>query len=228
MYWMLTPLDNHSDGGFGAMGGAFKESAEMLLASEKDSVSLRNLPICFLLRHAAELFLKSALVVLHRRLSESEEFHPAVPIDGKPRSLTSVHDLLALYSELVALLTRHESALAAVARTKWLPLPDELNEAIGTIHGMDARGVFFRYPTPQDNSRKSSSKLISPEQLASWNTDEHGLLKALVVLDQNDQVVGAFQQQQDLLEGELEALKVACHWLSSIHVGLRVELADGW
>lgn len=227
MQWLLTPLDKHSDDGFGAMATAFKGSAETLMAAEKDSMASRELPTCFLLRHAAELFLKSALVVSHRRLTASKDRLPAIPVADKLKPLTAVHDLRPLYGELVALLTRQQAELEAVAKTKWLPMPVELDQAIVAIGDMDARGVFFRYPT-ETNSAKSANKPISADELSNWDQNTQGFLRAFVVVDQNDEFVEAFHFQPDILAQELETLKAACYWLNCIHLGLRMELAGGW
>jgi hypothetical protein len=226
MHWLLTPFDRHSDDGFGAMASAFLSSSETLLAADKDSVSHREIPTCFLLRHAAELFLKSTLVVVHRAFAGGDAY-PAIPIDGKDRPLTSVHGLRPLYAALTESLIRHQVELDARARTKWLPMPTELDEAIATIDRMDARGVFFRYPT-ESNASKSASVPITIEEMAAWDTEKRGYLKAFVVLDQNDAVVEAYHFNAGLLQDELAALKMACEWLNCFHVGLRVELAGGW
>lgn len=152
---------------------------------------------------------------------------PTVSVDGKLKSVTAVHGLLHLYRELIALLSRHHDELDTVSRTKWLPMPVELDEAIASIDGMDARGVFFRYPT-EGNSKKSTNKPISPEDISNWDKEKHGYLKALLVLDQNDQIVEAFHYKPEILTQELKILQTACYWLECIHVGLRMELADGW
>jgi hypothetical protein len=89
---MFTPYDKHSDDGFGAMALAFKASAETLMETEKDSIAQRELPTCFLLRHAAELFLKSVLIVSHRALAAGDELFPAIHVAGKNKPLTSVHN----------------------------------------------------------------------------------------------------------------------------------------
>ena len=141
--------------------------------------------------------------------------------------MTNVHGLGPLYSALLDVLTQHRSELDARARTSWLPMPVELDQAIGTIDGMDARGVFFRYPT-ESNSTKSANKAVTLEELAAWDKDQRGNLKAFVVLDQNDELVEAFHHEANLLTQELSVLKVACYWLECIHVGLRMELAGGW
>jgi hypothetical protein len=106
MHWLLTPFDRHSDDGFGAMATAFRASAETLLAVEKDSIEHRELPTCFLLRHAAELFLKSTLVVTYRAFTTSPQGYPAILVNGKAKLLTNVHGLGPLYSALIAMLPR--------------------------------------------------------------------------------------------------------------------------
>jgi hypothetical protein len=132
-----------------------------------------------------------------------------------------------LYSAFIDLLTLHRAELEARARTAWLPPPPELNDAIAMIDAMDNRGVFFRYPT-ENNSTKSNNKPMTIEEVESWQTEERGLLKALFVVDQNDQVVEAFRYAPNLLEQELATLTTACYWLNCFHVGLRQELAAGW
>ncbi|WP_369937311.1 hypothetical protein [Xanthomonas tesorieronis] len=227
MHWLLTPLDRHFDDGFGAMATAFRASAETLLVAEKDTMAQRELPTCFLLRHAAELFLKSTLVVTHRAFRPGVQGYPTVQVDSKDKPLTNVHGLGPLYHALTAVLTEHRIKLAERASTVWLPMPQELDEAIAAIDDMDNRGVFFRYPT-ESNASKSNNKPITSGQIAAWDKETGGYLKAFVVLDQNDEIVEAFQYDPDLLTKELETLKIACEWLNCFHVGLRMELAGGW
>lgn len=227
MHWMLTPYDMHSDDGFGAMACAFKASAETLLAAEHDSISQRELPTCFLLRHAAELFLKSALIVSHRALAATDKSVPTVQVDGKSKPLTSIHNLGVLYRSFIELLTSKCVDLEARAQTKWLPPPSELDEAIARIDEMDSRGVFFRYPT-ENNSTKSNNKPLSIEEVQNWQTEQQGFLKAFFVVNDNDEVVEAFRYTPNLLETELATLKTACEWLYCYHAGLRHELAGGW
>lgn len=228
MHWLLTPLDSHSDDGFGAMATAFLASAETLLAAEKDSIAQRELPTCFLLRHAAELFLKSTLVVTHRAFQSDVQEYPEIQVGDKAMPLTRVHGLGPLYRALIAILEEHSVELAERARTVWLPMPPELDEAIAAIDAMDETGVFFRYPTKKSNASKSNNKPITPEKIAAWDKDTQGYLKAFVVVDQNNEIVEAFQYDPDLLTQELDTLKAACEWLDCFHVGLRMELMGGW
>lgn len=48
--------------------------------------------------------------------------------------------------------------------------------------------MFFRYPT-ENNASKSSNKPVAREQIAAWDKDRRGDLKAFVVLVQNDEIV---------------------------------------
>ncbi|KSV67276.1 hypothetical protein N182_34150 [Sinorhizobium sp. GL2] len=208
------------------MASAFKASAEVLLAAEKDSVSHQELPTCFLLRHASELFLKSALVVAHRAFVGAGADLPMVSVGGKSRPMTSVHGIGALYAALVGILHEHEVELKKRARTAWLPMPDELDKAIGQIGAMDERGVFFRYPTER-NETKSVNKPMTPGELAGWDRDQHGTLKALLVLNDDNEIAEAYRYDPNLLTEELATLQTACYWLNCIHVGLRMELAGG-
>ena len=67
---LLLPFDQHFDDGFHAVGRAFKESADRLATSGEENFSFSNshLPINYLYRHSIELFLKSAILTIHRAL----------------------------------------------------------------------------------------------------------------------------------------------------------------
>lgn len=224
MYWLMLPLDRHADDGFGAMGDAFHASAEALLAVEKDPISHREVPVCFLLRHAAELYLKSALVVAHRYL-ENRTDYPLILIGEKHKPMTTVHGLGALYQNLVAHLTKHRGLLEKKCKTSWLPMPIELDEAVAKLDAMDERGTFFRYPIG-DNSSKSILRPVPLSEINDWNTERDGFLKAFLM--QNQESVEAFHYVSDLLAQELMILRSVCKQLDCMHTGLRMELAGGW
>ncbi|RXU06233.1 hypothetical protein B1F69_00065, partial [Pseudomonas syringae] len=66
MLYMMLPLDRHFDSGFGAVADSFRDAADAL----EDTPTLNtHLPVSFLYRHAIELFLKSAIIILHRKLN---------------------------------------------------------------------------------------------------------------------------------------------------------------
>ena len=69
MLYMLLPLDQHYDSGFGAVADSFKDAADSLNDPTKPSAFSSHLPVSFLCRHAIELYLKSAIITLHRKFS---------------------------------------------------------------------------------------------------------------------------------------------------------------
>ncbi|MFJ5498714.1 hypothetical protein ACIPUN_02075 [Pectobacterium sp. CHL-2024] len=233
MIWSLLPYNKHSDDGFGAMADTFENNAHILLKHPEESFSGVELPACYLLRHACELYLKSLLIVTHRFLLNEGETYPTIIIkDGKkPQSITRIHDLKILYDELEKVLIDNSENLAKSCKTEWLPMPEELNNAINKINKLDEGSFFFRYPSTikkDENKIKSKNKNISTEGLINWNTERKGYIKAFLILNENDEVIDSFNYEKEILRQEIEYLKLACKWLSSFHVGLRMELANGY
>jgi hypothetical protein len=91
---------------------------------------------------------------------------------------------------LVDILSENQTGLEKRARTAWLPMPDELDKAISVIEATDERGVFFRYPTDR-NEAKSVNKPMTAEELTGWDSDQRSALRALVMSNQDDEIVEA-------------------------------------
>src|SRR5438445_8595459 len=110
MYYDLTPLHTHIDFGFGATGEAFKEAADRLEGQvpERGGVFNEQLPINYLRRHAIELFLKSGIVIIHRRLKlpygpEPASGTPHAFVDGKWKPFHQLHSVKRLWTYLSSL-----------------------------------------------------------------------------------------------------------------------------
>lgn len=100
--YLMMPLHMHIDYGFGATAEQFKESADILSASE--SVKDLGMPVNYLRRHAIELYLKSLIYVLHRNFkipfsSGGTLEKPKIKVLGKDFELENIHDirLLTIY-----------------------------------------------------------------------------------------------------------------------------------
>ncbi|NBF89548.1 hypothetical protein, partial [Klebsiella pneumoniae] len=100
--YLMMPLHMHIDYGFGATAEQFKESADVLSASE--SVKDLGMPVNYLRRHAIELYLKSLIYVLHRNFkipfsSGGTLGKPKIKVLGKDFELENMHDirLLTIY-----------------------------------------------------------------------------------------------------------------------------------
>jgi hypothetical protein len=81
------------------------------------------LPIIFLLRHAVELFLKSGIIVVHRRLKlpyDTEEYKTKKPMlftsAGTWKPLLKTHDIQGIYWYWKKLLTENVERLTALSQ----------------------------------------------------------------------------------------------------------------
>jgi hypothetical protein len=117
MKYLFMPLNQHFDDGLGATGEAFEESAKLLSSSSNNiSHAHFHIPICFLYRHAIELYLKSAIVVLHRALAIPYDKNPHdgpafVLVDKKWKRLYQVHSVAELWGHVLYLLRSSKSEL---------------------------------------------------------------------------------------------------------------------
>lgn len=227
------PLNRHIDAGFGATGDAFHEAAETLL---KDKVNFlnSNLPINFLFRHAIELYFKSLIIVLHRRLQlpfgdKSSDGTPSICIGEKWKPIHNVHSVNDLYQYFKKLIYDNKSQIQGIAKTDWSAIPKELDGWIEQIEKYDKTSTLFRYPVTHnqaDDCEKSAWKEVSPDKLAaSLNTNTK--TKSFLIVDDNNNVINAYQYDDAAMEQLHDALKRTADLLSGAHCGMRVELAGG-
>src|SRR6202020_275814 len=112
--WMMAPLGEHYDDGFGAIGDAFWDAAQRLRKSNGDEVFfLNHLPEIYLLRHSIELFLRSGMIGMHRKLKLPYDSEPyssprtmAMKPYGKWEFLDRIHDIHTLYNYWKQLIVR--------------------------------------------------------------------------------------------------------------------------
>ncbi len=231
---MLMPLDQHFDGGLGATGRSFEESANLLSASSA-SKDIR-LPICFLYRHAIELYLKSVIVVMHRALkvpygSTPYDGSAHVIVDGKWLPIYRVHSVAILWSHALGLIRDSKSALEERCKTDWQAVPEELIRSIEEIELIDGSSTFFRYP---DNRRPDAEQMKSMWKEKGLDSVQFGVppeakpTKLFLLVDQDDQISQAFEYDDDTLSEVVKLLKGTAEILSGLHFGLRVELAGGF
>ncbi len=236
IYWLLTPLDQHFDSGFGGLANAFGDAAKRLSA-DKDSGSLfnRRLPVCFLHRHAIELYLKSAITILHRRFrmpnpSDKHEPMPVVKVGDKWKPIHAVHSILTLYDHLCVLLIVAEKALQEIARSEFA-FPREMRDWIRTVDESDAGSTYFRYPTTREggiDAAKSAMKQVEPEMLEQKMRSESPKVSAFVLVDDEGNAVEAFEHDEGAVETVLDALRRASDVLAGFHAAMRAELTGGW
>jgi hypothetical protein len=167
----IIPLSEHLDNGFGAIALTFERAADHLDQSRSTNIRNDHIPVGFLLRHAAELYLKSLILLVHRMLrapyvGEGPPFEPRVWENGRPQSLFRVHKLGTLFDDLDGFLPVAEQMLQAFTKVNWRLSP-ECRGWIELIDDYDARGMLFRYPDSRnvaaDAEKDSTNRAESRE-----------------------------------------------------------------
>jgi hypothetical protein len=236
--YMLAPLGEHSDDGFGAMGDAFFRAAQTLRKTNKDGKAfLDHLPETYLLRHAAELFLKSGIIILHRRLriSYDSQPHTSPPMlmmrSGKWKSIYRTHDLTELYCYWKELIVDHKERIIELSHHQSdMSVPAELDEWIKTLADADPNSDYFRYPVSKNqhaDKEKSPFKEVDPESLFSDRKDGE-YVKAMLVENSKGELVHTFKYDSETSKEVGQAAWQAADMLSNFHFMIRVELTDGW
>jgi hypothetical protein len=253
--YVLTPLGEHYDDGFGAVGDAFLKAAEALKTINHGDhrLYLSHLPEIYLLRHAVELFLKSGIIILHRRLRlpyDSEPHTSSTPrilaSSGKWKSLQQTHDLTELYAYWKKLIAKNETHLLKIMKhAAELSVPAELDEWIKKIAEIDPSSDYFRYPVSKNadaDKKKSPFKEVSlgslapkehkareyPRALIAEARKRDEYLKALFVEDSQGELAKVFVLDRSANQEVLEAVREAAEMLSTFHFMMRVELTGGW
>lgn len=240
MQYIIAPLEEHYDDGFGAVGEAFKQAAEILAKeSEGRRIFWNHLPEVFLLRHAIELFLKSGIIIMHRKLKLSygpEPFSSDKPLfltpSGDWKPLFRTHDLSGLYSYWKKLVTENKDRLTEF--TKYKPdmrVPKELDEWIEKLGVVDPSSDYFRYPVTRNakaDMEKSPFKEVPLESLFPPEAEKEEKVRALVVENASGEWVRAFKLDEGTHKDISEAAWQAARMLGNFHAMMRIELTDGW
>lgn len=233
--YMMTPLQSHYDMGFGSVANSFKHAADLVACSEADSPSMdSHLPASYLYRHAIELFLKSGIIIFHRKFdlpwgvgSVSE---PQVPINGNWKAMYSVHKLMPLYDRLLSLIKDHDEFLHAKTRTTW-NFPSEFGTWISEIDATDSSSTFFRYPVTKHADKDEAKSTMKSEDyriIKARMEPEAPPQKMFVVLDQDDNVVNTYRMDRTQSLEILAVLRNAAECMYGCHAAMRGELTGGW
>jgi hypothetical protein len=201
---MFMPLSRHADEGFQAVGDSFKDAAEVLVEAGAEGGVRRlhgHLPINYLYRHAIELYLKSMLLVIHRRLKLNHpdgtyDPVPQIQVGKASKSIYSVHDLKVLFEENKRLANLHRPEMAKIGKTDWSATPVELENAIKVINDTDPVSTAFRYPVSKDSfvdAKKSSFKPMDLEAMQEKMAADSGKRgKVMMLMKDDDNIVEGF------------------------------------
>jgi hypothetical protein len=237
MKYLFLPLNQHCDDGLGATGEAFEDSAKLLINNAAEiSHCHYKIPVCYLYRHAIELYLKSVTVILHRSLAIPYGENPSeglafVQVDAKWKPIYQVHSIAQLWAHIFHLLQSSKPELGRRCKTDWLAVPEDLIKSIAEIERIDGRSTFFRYPDhrrPDVELTKSMWKSKSVDELQKAVSANSKPAKILLMVDQDDQITEGFQFDDSTLSEVVDLLKNTAETLSGMHLGLRTELAGGF
>jgi len=237
MHYLLTPPHTHIDFGFGITGDAFKEAADKLdTVLHERGVLSEQLPINYLRRHAIELFLKSAIVIIHKRLKLS---YGSVAHSGEPHAMINdkwvpfhrIHSVKALWTYLSTLFRNQKCFFDSIQRVDW-SFPKEIDEWLDEIETTDPRSTFFRYPNPRDTATDIPKAVMvegTPEEIAArLGASEHGPKQFVLLMENQDgEVVNGYYYAGSSLTRLDEILKKCVCMFYGTHAALRIEVCGG-
>lgn len=194
--WTFLPFDRHLDSGFGAMAGVFKESADCLAMAD-DRPNGSDYVICYLLRHAIELSLKSMILTLHQ--SQNIPF-PSYSKLGEPMihgnaQLFKTHSLTTLFTHFERTITENWERIRQPQWTDWSNIPASISQGIPKADKLDPRSFGFRYPDRGDlaNDLKNPSRNKPFVQiLRDMHDDTKPAQQVLLMMDKSNNVIESF------------------------------------
>lgn len=237
MHYFMLPLEQHYDDGFGATADAFLQAAAALQKEERKTFFFEHLPRNYLLRHAVELFLKSGIIIVHRRLKIPFDRQPSTspfliltPKGWKP--IYNVHSIADLYGHWKSIITRNAQTLHDLCKYKpdW-SIPVEFDEWFEIIEKTDPGGTYTVTPsqkTRNEDKKKSSFKEIPVDEIFPADIPEDKKVHALFIKNEQGEIVQAFALDESTDQKATEALTKAAKELGNWHAMMRMELTGGW
>ncbi|PBI89096.1 hypothetical protein BSF41_24670 [Flavobacterium sp. ACN2] len=239
MNYQFTEIETHLDFGFGITGEAYYESAELLSGRKKEiqAFQLAEMPIGFLYRHSIELFLKSLIIIFHVKLQipyDNEPFdskRPKIFINDSWVDLYNYHRIDELYNYWTYLLNTHQSQLKKLSPNDDWSESQKISRLIPLIAGYDNDSTYFRYPitknTSADGKKHTMQKLNIKNLEQKLHSTEHRKSKMFMVLKDNEnEIVEAFERNENVLDNVTSALKKVSNYFLCMHVMSRVTLCD--
>ena len=246
MQYSLTGIDTHLDFGFGITGESYYHSAEFLFDNKEQIKTFQQveMPMTFLYRHSIELFLKSLIVIFHKRLKlpyDTESFdsnNPKILTGGKWKDLYTCHWIDELYSYwLNELLLKHKTELEQIAPKGEWQEETKISNFFPLIAGYDRDSSFFRYPITKNSTldtKKYTMQHIDTEKLQEIFTnnpdtrkEKKGARVFMLLKNDQEEIVDGFEKAENVLTNVIQALKEVSHYFYCIHIITRVTLCNG-
>jgi len=236
MNYYFMPLEEHPDYGYGMTGSMYHTAANDLCKSDnfrEDWYSV--LPINFLRRHSIELFLKSGIILFHKKFKinfEGSNYNgePKIRLsDGNWILLKTTHNIKDLYNYLDNLIERNMTYLIANTKTTW-KFNSEFEKWINKINGYDSVSDYFRYPISKDKNKDKNKNLFKEYTIEGIKkeVDQGKKTITLIVEDDNGDVKKIYSHNADKVTELFKVVRDAADELSGFHVAVRMELFNGF
>ena len=245
MQYTLTGIETHLDFGFGITGEAYYHSAEYLNENKTSVETFQQveMPINFLYRHSIKLFLKSLIIIFHKRLKQPydvESFDskkPRIFTHGKWKELYTCHWIDELYNYwLNELFLKHLSKLKELAPEGDWQEEKSISQFFSLISKYDRDSSFFRYPVAKNATldlEKFTMQRIDLEKLEGIFHGEDkrenkvGARLFMLLKNDNDEIVDGFERSENVLFNITQALKEVSYYFLCIHIMTRMTLCHG-
>jgi len=247
MNYIFTGIELHPDLGFGITADSYHKSAEHLMDNHYehyDVTQQAEMPQNFLFRHAIELYLKSLIIIFHRKLNidygtvDANSDEPEAFIDGKWKKLYSSHFIDKLYEYwLNNLLLPNLKKLKELAPKGDWEEYEPITKMFELISKYDRDSSYFRYPITKNseldvekNSMQKFKANSSFEDLIKEIQEKKGNKKSgmtMLMIDEDDNITQAFHKAENVLPDVRDSLKEVADYFNAIHVMTRVTLCGG-
>jgi hypothetical protein len=229
---MMLPLHLQYDSGFGAIADSFKFSADALEENPSAGGLQSHLPISFLYRHSIELYLKSCIVIFHRRFNiayqHTDSGEAAILVGNKPKLLKDIHALMPLYTHLKSLIDMNIEFLTTLKDTDWALTP-ELDSRVQLIDGTDSSSTFFRYPITKDKPKDKQKSTVQPKDWKSMLENMHNgpkPVKAFLFVDDDYNLIEAFNHDDEKVKSLTNTLRETAQDFSGLHMMIVWKLVE--
>jgi len=193
-----------------------------------------HLPVNYLYRHAIELYLKSFIVILHKALKIPYGQHnykstPHVQINNNWVPIYRTHDLADLFRYFERILNQNCSKIRSISTTDWCTLPPGLDTQIFTISNIDTHSTYLRYPDlrdPTNEQTKSTFEEINLSDIFMKFPIMKNPAKIIMEYDDNEEISSVYINKNPHKQVTIMLQDIAS-LLEGVHLGMRIELANG-
>lgn len=246
---MFTDPETHIDFGFGILASNFQRTADFLWENNPNKSTIGLLPNLYMYRHAIELYLKSLIVIIHRKLKLDYKGED-VPYDSKKpyimykddkgvtrqKEITRCHSISTLYSYFEILINEHEERLQTEASQKLSRIINPENQRIiDHIKNYDNNSTYFRYSDLSSSnqnikeSEKHYNRKIKVEDLeANIEIDKPSTFFVIINPESGELVEAHIGLKEMPLKDLASDLRDFVEYLSGIHAMFRITLCDGY